>query len=193
MSQKVEIISQEAIFKKYIFQIDEVHLKHERYDGKMSSEITRLNFNRGDSVGMLIHHVEDDTVLLIEQFRYPSYTKGHGWLIELPAGIVDDGESPQASAEREIQEEVGYIVQHIEPIRTFFVSPGGTSERIHLFYSKVKTSDKSLPGGGLTGENEDIKSLHLPVDKAIEMMQSGEIVDAKTIIALQWLQMTLNR
>lgn len=191
MPDKVEIISKAEVFKKFIFRIEEVHLRHQLYSGQMSGEVVRLNFNRGDSVGMLMHHEADDTVLLIEQFRYPAYSKGAGWIIEVPAGVIDEGEDAKDAAVREIQEEVGYTVQHIEKISTFFVSPGGTSERIHLFYAKVTTKDKTHDGGGRKLEGEDIRSIILPVDEAFQKIAGGEILDAKTIIALQWLQMKL--
>src|SRR5678816_2226156 len=88
MPKRVEILKKQEVFHKAIFHIDEVQLQHERYNGKMTETLTRLNLNRGDSVAAVVHDKEANTVILVEQFRYPTYEKGPGWLIELPAGII---------------------------------------------------------------------------------------------------------
>ena len=187
MAQRVEILSESTVFKKFIFRIDEAHLRYERYSGGMSDKLVRLNFNRGDSVAALIHNTTDDTLVMTEQFRYPAYSKDptQGWLLEIPAGVVEVNEEPEKTMHRELKEEVGYEVQALQPIRTFYVSPGGTSERIFLFYAAV--TDNQSGGGGLRSEGEDIRTVTLTVEDALAKMNAGEIVDAKTIIALQWL------
>jgi ADP-ribose pyrophosphatase len=90
MAKRVEILSETSLFQKYFFNVKEAKLKHEQYSGKMSEEITRLNFERGDSVAILMHDPDQDTVVLTEQFRYPSYRKDdaneNGWIWEIPAG-----------------------------------------------------------------------------------------------------------
>lgn len=191
MKKRVDILSEIEVFKKFIFRIVEAHIRFERYDGNMSDETIRLNLERGDSVAAVLHDTTDDTIVLTEQFRYPTHGKGPGWVMELPAGVLDAGEAPEESVRREIGEEVGYEVSSIEPISTFYVSPGGTSERILLFYARVIPSDRVSIGGGVAGEGEDIRTVHLPVAEALQRVRDGDIVDAKTIIGLQWLE--LNR
>lgn len=192
-SKKVEILSEKQIFKKFIFRINEAKLRHSRYDGSMSEPITRLNFDRGDSVALLVHDVDEDTILLTEQFRYPAYDpagkRGDGWIMEIPAGSIDAGEVPEDAARRELTEETGYTIQKLQFLKTFYLSPGGTSERIILYYAQMKPTDKLGAGGGVGYEGEDIKTLRVKVDDALKMIQTGEIVDAKTILALQWLQL----
>lgn len=189
-TKRVDIISKQKIFQKSIFQIEEARLRHERFDGSMSHEFVRLNLDRGDSVAALLHDQETDTVILIEQFRYPTYEKGPAWLIELPAGIVDQTDiTPEFTLQREIMEEIGYSIQSFHHISTFYPSPGGSSERISLYYASITPKDCVAKGGGLIESDEDIRRFSLTVDEAMLKIATGEIVDAKTIIGLQWLQL----
>ena len=156
----------------------------------MTHDFVRLNLDRGDSVAAILHDEKEDKVILTEQFRYSTYEKGPGWMIELPAGIIDVGrnETPEATMQREIMEESGYRVQTLHHVSTFYPSPGGSSERIYLYYASVTPKDRVAAGGGLVESGEDIRRLFLSVADALAMVVAGEIVDAKTIIALQWLQ-----
>ena len=106
--------------------------------------------------------------------------------------MVDEGESATDTMAREICEEIGYAITSLHNIATFYVSPGGTSERIHLFYTKVDGTDRVSVGGGLTREGEDIRVVRVPVTEALADLASGRIVDAKTIIALQWFALHRN-
>lgn len=189
MKKRVDIVSETEIFKKLIFRVVEGRFRFQRYDGNMSDEIVRLNLDRGDSVAAVLHDTTDDTIVLTEQYRYPTHGKGPGWMLELPAGVLDADEKPEQSVRREIVEEVGYEVSSMEPICTFYVSPGGTSERILLFYARVTPSARTSAGGGVASEGEDIRSVHIPVAEALARVRDGDIVDAKTIIGLQWLEL----
>ena len=184
---QVNILQRQEVFHRFVFRIDEVRLRHERFDGSMSAEITRLIFNRGDSVAMLLHDAERDQILLCEQFRLPACDKGPGWLLEVPAGMIDGDEDPAESARRESLEETGYSPRTLERIGCVYLSPGGSSERIHLFYAEVSLADKIADGGGLVAEGEDIRLVLMPASEAIAKARRGEINDAKTLIALQWL------
>jgi nudix-type nucleoside diphosphatase (YffH/AdpP family) len=192
MPDKVEIVEENEIFRKYIFRMIEAKLRFERYNGELSDTITRINFERGDAVAAIMHNPADDTLVLIEQFRYPAYHKAGGWVIELPAGVVETGESPDETMKREIEEETGYRAAIIHHLQTFFVSPGGTSERIFLYYGRINPQDKISAGGGLAAENEDIKVMHPTIDEALQLMNDKKITDAKTLIGLQWLQLNRN-
>jgi ADP-ribose pyrophosphatase len=100
--------------------------------------------------------------------------------------MIDARESPEASLRREIEEELGYSVDHVERIATFFLSPGGSSERIWLYYTEVRESDHSSAGGGLPREHEDIRIVPMSREEARLALREGRIADAKTIIGLQW-------
>lgn len=170
------------------FKVDEVKLQYEKFDGSMTPVITRLNFERGDSVAAVVLNTDTRKIILVNQFKYPSYEKGPGWITEVVAGMVGDGESPESAIEREILEESGYRTVRLEHISTFYVSPGGSSERIILFYAEVSDSSRSAPGGGLVSEQEDIKLIEIPLSNIGEILASKSIEDAKSIIGLMWLQ-----
>ncbi len=189
MPKQVKIIREKRVFDHH-FKIDEAHLQHELFNGEMSPELTRLNFNRGDSAAVILHDPLLDTIIMTEQFRYPTYTKDHGWILEIPAGTVEADETadPTITLRRELIEEIGYSVTNFRKVVSFFVSPGGTSERIHLFYAAIKPQDKIAAGGGLVSEGEDIRVVTMGVKEALHKIPTGDIMDAKTIIGLQWLQ-----
>lgn len=184
---KVRILKESREYDGF-FKIDKAVLQHEKFDGNMSDEITRLNLDRGDSVAVLLHDPEEDSVILVRQFRYPAYVNdGPGWILELVAGMMAPGRSALSVARAELLEEAGYTVDDLEPIGRFYVSPGGTSERVLLYLGLAH--GKVSSGGGLTDEHEDIQIVEIPLTEAMKMVETGEICDAKTIIALQWLEL----
>lgn len=188
MTRLVRILSKTRILDKF-FKVDEATLQHELFNGQLSPVLTRLSFERGDSTAALLHDPQTDHLILVEQFRYPTYGKGDGWLLEIVAGVLAPGEDPTESIRREITEEAGYSVQILRPIGVFFLSPGGSSERIHLFYAQVDSARPTGQGGGLPGEGEYTRRVLLPTRAALDWLDKGEIHDAKTIIALQWLRL----
>ncbi len=182
-----------------LFRVIRTRLQYRRFDGRMSKPVTRISFERGDSVGILLYDPQGDAVVLVRQFRYPVYARldpgagaGGGaqqaWLLEVIAGILDEGETVKEVAHRELLEEAGCTIQgEPEPIGTFYVSPGGTSERIHLFLGHVDRRQHSGTGGGVAAEGEDTQVVVLPLAEAMDKVARGEIQDAKTILALQHL------
>ena len=185
--KRVEIKEKKRIFNDF-FKIDEVFLSHERFDGTMSPVMRRLNFERGDSAAAFIWKTGNRTAVLVRQFRYPTYEKGPGWITEIVAGVLEKDENPEDTIRREILEETGYDTKKIEHINTFYVSPGGTSERIILFYAEVTAGDKVSEGGGVASEHEDIRVMEYSWPQLQALMDSGEIVDAKTLIACMWFR-----
>ncbi len=181
------------------FRVIRATLQYRRFDGQMSDPITRINFERGDSVGVLLYDPQEDAVVLVCQFRYPVYARlappereGDGarqaWLLEIVAGVVDGDQTVREVAHRELLEEAGYEVKgELRPIGTFYPSPGGTSERVHLFLGEVDRGQQVGEGGGVAAEGEDIQVVVLPFHEAMDLVARGEICDAKTIIALQHL------
>lgn len=186
--KKVEIKSQRYLLKD-VFRVEEVFLRFEKFDGSMSDTIRRLNFDRGDSVALLVYNLDTQKILLINQFRYPTYHKGPGWITETIAGIVDEGEAPQETARREAHEETGLNVGNVEFIASFYPSPGGSSERIHLYYVEISGKKAQYDEfGGLAAEHENIRTLEVSLEEALEQVRAGEIQDGKTIMGLFWLQ-----
>jgi len=115
----------------------------------MTPSLKRLVFERGDSVAAIVYHRDYKRLLFLRQFRYPTYDKGPGWITEVVAGMQERDEPAEEALKREILEETGYEASPIEPIATFYVSPGGSSERIVLFYVEVTSANKTGRGGGL--------------------------------------------
>jgi len=186
--KKVSIEQKKYIFED-IFKIEEAHLRFEKFNGEMTDPVRRISLERGDSVAVVILNLTTNKIILVSQFRYPSYNNGQGWLIETIAGMVDPGESPEETARREVEEEIGLNISTLEFISTFYLSPGGSSERIHLFYSEVSGENAKYKGtGGLISEGEDIKAEEFSLEEALSKVKSGEIMDAKTIIGIYWLE-----
>ena len=183
--KKVQIISEKVVFGDR-FKVLETRLQFEKFNGQMSPPVRRLIFERGDAAAALLWHRDRQRLLLVEQFRCPTYKKGPGWIIETVAGMMKPDEDPVAALRREILEETGYQVRELEYIATFYLSPGGSSERIFLYYTEVSESDLVAAGGGAAGEHEDIRLLEFSRSEIEAALDRVEIVDAKTIIALQW-------
>ena len=189
--RKVVIEKEQRVYDDF-FKLDEAHLRYERFDGKMSDRVRRLKFERGDSVAVLLYKPASARILLVNQFKYPTYGKGPGWMTETLAGMIDNAEDPADAARREILEETGYSVRDLTYVSTFYLSPGGSSERIALYLAEVADEDKVQEGGGLAEESEDIATVELSLADALEQVRAGEIADAKTIIAIYALHDHLN-
>jgi ADP-ribose pyrophosphatase len=179
--------------KRYIlddfFKIEEAYLRFEQFNGKMSPLVRRLSLERGDSVAVLIFNHNTGKLIMVSQFRYPTFQNKHGWTLEIIAGMVDPGEKPEETVRRELEEEIGLKIDKLEHISTFYLSPGGSSERIYLYHSEVSGNGaKYKETGGLIGHGEDVKAIEIPVEDALAKIRSGEIIDAKTIIAIYWLE-----
>lgn len=184
---KVEIIARRRVFDGF-FKIDEAELRFERHDGSMSPVVRRLNFERGDSAAAIVVNAERGTVYLTEQFRYSALDKAGGWLTEIVAGAIDEDETAVGAIRREIEEEIGFRADAIEEIADFFVSPGGTSERMFVFCATVSDSSRVSAGGGVATEHEDIKVLEWPIDEFLAKLAARELKDAKTVVAGMWLK-----
>lgn len=179
---------QEAYNYNNFFKLLEVHFSHEKFDGRMSPEMTRIVFERGNSAAVLLYDADDESVMLIKQFRYPAYMHdGPGWLIETVAGVLDKGRDAIAVAHSELIEEIGYQVSELHFLCRCYLSPGASTEQIYIYLAYLEHAERIGEGGGLESEHEDIQLLRLPLKEALDMIRRGEIIDAKTIVALQQL------
>jgi ADP-ribose pyrophosphatase len=193
MPRKAVIRRESRVFDDF-FKIDELVVSHEQVDGTMSSDQRRLVFERGDAVAVLLLNLDTKSVVLVEQFKAPALvgrrrddpSTTDGWILETVAGMVDPGETPEAAVIRETREEAGYHIHHPKLIGQFFSSPGGTSERIFLYFAEVREADKRDKGGGVG--DEDIKVVHMPLDDLFDRLADGAIDDPKLLVAAYWLQ-----
>lgn len=172
------------------FKIDEYKGKFELFDNEMSAERRFLVFERGDAAAALLFDPVHEDVILVDQFRLPTLSKGRrlGWILEPAAGMIPNNETPTQTIIREVREETGFDVKELLPIATFFVSPGGTSERIHLFYAEVRQYDRTGEGGGIVEDGEDTQLVRIPQADFFTKLRNGDFEDAKLIIAGQWLR-----
>jgi ADP-ribose pyrophosphatase len=172
------------------FKIDEYKGHYEQYDGNPSPEQRLLVFERGDSAAALLYDASHREVILIEQFRLPAAMKGqrNGWVLEPAAGMIRPDETPRATIIREIAEETGYQINDLSEIATFFVSPGGTSERIFLYFAAVRRAQKVGVGGGVKRDGENILTIRMPLTEFFAKLRNREFEDAKLIIAGYWLR-----
>ena len=169
-------------------------LKHQvqypKFDGSLSKLHNRELLVREATVAIILHDAKLNAILLTEQFRVgPLHNGRHPWLYEVPAGIVEEGEDKTEAIKREVIEETGYQCDSLETVGDFYLSPGGSNEVTTLFYSPINL-DKSGFHGAL-GENEDIKTHIVPVEKALQLFTTGQL-SAITGLAIMWLQANQN-
>lgn len=191
-AKKVIVHRKRRVFEDF-FDIDEVDVSFEGRDGTLLGPFRRLSFERGDSVAALVvQRQPTPKVLLVNQFKYPVYVHDDGWITETVAGMVDAGESREAAIRRELREELGYDVAEFEFIASFYPSPGGSSERVFLFYCEVTGADRVHgAGGGLAAEGEDITIVEYDLREFFVKLAGGAFVDPKILIAGLWLQARL--
>jgi nudix-type nucleoside diphosphatase (YffH/AdpP family) len=163
-----------------------------RADGDWQ-RLTREVFERDDAAALLAYNLAQRTVILVRQFRYPAYVNGYDDLLtEAAAGLLDK-DTPESRIRAEAEEETGYRLKHVKKIFEAFMSPGAVTEKIHFFVAEYDPSMKIGSGGGLASEGEDIEVVELPIDQALEMVGDGRIVDAKTIMLLQYAALHIFR
>ncbi|HWW07852.1 NUDIX domain-containing protein [Collimonas sp.] len=163
---------------------------YRRSDGSWQT-LTRETYDRGNGATILLYNRERRSVILIRQFRFPTYGNGHdGFLIETAAGLLDQA-SPEERIKAEVEEETGYRVADVHKVFEAFMSPGSVTEKLYFFVAEYDPASRIGDGGGLQAEGEDIQVLELPLDQALQMVSSGEIADGKTIMLLQYAQLHL--
>ena len=156
-----------------------------RANGEWQTQ-TRETFDRGNAATLLPYNLMQRTVVLVKQFRYPAYVSGYDDLmIEAAAGLLDN-EAPEVRIRAEAEEEIGYRLGEVRKIFEAFMTPGAVTEKMHFFVAEYEPAMKIGSGGGLASEGEDIEVLELPIEQALAMVEDGRIVDAKTIMLLQY-------
>jgi ADP-ribose pyrophosphatase len=186
MKKQFEIIKKDVVYSGF-YQMEKYVLKHTLFAGGWSGEIGRELFRRTNCVAVLLYDPDADKVVLIEQFRIGAAANtDRAWLVEIVAGAIDEGETPEQVAHRESKEEAGCDILELTLINRFYTTPGGSSEQISLFYGRV---DSTQVGGihGLDHEDEDILVYAVPFDEAYKMLDEGKIESGIPIIAIQWL------
>jgi ADP-ribose pyrophosphatase len=170
------------------FKIDLYQFEHALFNGGKSETIHREILERGDAIAVLPYDPVIDSVLLIEQIRIGAIkSKQSPWLLECIAGMTDGNEDYESVVKKEAQEEAGLDLTELMFMLSYLSSPGGTTERLHLYLARADLSAMQSGVYGLESEGEDIKTHILKADDAIARLNSGEIDNAATVICLQWL------
>lgn len=167
-------------------------LEWRRADGEWQTQ-HRETYDRGNGAALLPYNLARRTVMLVKQFRYPAYVNGcDDLMIEAAAGLLDN-ESPEKRIRAEAEEEIGYRLRDIRKIFEAYMSPGSVTEKLHFFVGEYQPDMKIGEGGGNPDEGEDIEVLELAIDEALAMISDGRIMDAKTIMLLQYAAMNVFR
>lgn len=165
-------------------RLSKVSFELVRRDGTVEEQVREV-YDRGDGAAVLPIDPDRDTVLLARQFRMPAHlNRDDGYLIEVCAGIVDDGDA-EATARKEAEEELGYRLGELRRVFDAFTSPGTMTERITCFTARYSPADRISTGGGDAEEGEDIEVIEVSLSQALDMVAAGDIADAKTIMLLQ--------
>ncbi|WP_183561085.1 GDP-mannose pyrophosphatase NudK [Mucilaginibacter sp. SP1R1] len=184
---KIKILSKEILSDNW-YTLNKVNFQATQKDGTVL-ELSREAYDRGNGATILLYNTDTKTVVLTRQFRMPTYLNGNqsGLLIECCAGLLDKN-NPEDCIRRETEEETGYQVTDVKKVMEAYMSPGSVTEILYFFVAQYNQDMKIGNGGGLDEEHENIEVLELPFTTALQMMHTGEIRDAKTIMLLQYAQ-----
>lgn len=187
MNNRVKILEKSVLSDNW-YTLYKVDFEYQDASGAWQKQ-SREAYDRGNGATILLYNREQGTVILTRQFRMPTYVNGNadGMLIEACAGLLDN-DHPEDCIRRETEEETGYKISAVRKIFEAYMSPGSVTEILHFFVAAYEKDMKVGTGGGHPDEQENIEVLELPFSRAIEMVQSGEIKDAKTIILIQYAQ-----
>ena len=182
----VDVVEENLLYRGF-FRMLGYQVRHRLFQGGWGKPISRELFWRPQAVGVLMYDPEEDKVALVEQFRIGALDHPEGpWLLEVVAGLVEEGENLEAVAHRELEEEAGLTAERLIPIYNVLLTPGGSNERIALYCGIGKLAGD---GGifGLAEEGEDIRLHVVSREQALAALQAGDCDNAPLTIALQWL------
>lgn len=183
--KRLKNIKTELLSDNY-YTLNKLTFDYQLRNGEWVTQM-RECYDRGDGAGILLYNKEKGTVILTKQFRMPTFLNDNkeGLLIEICAGMLDK-DHPEACIIRETEEEVGYRLKEVKKVFEAYSSPGVLTEKMHFFIGEYTDAMKVSDGGGVDTEHEDIEVLELPFEKAIYMLNNGEINDTRTIVLLQY-------
>lgn len=185
MSSKIENIQTQllsdnwSVLRKYTYDLI-------KQNGERQPQVREV-YDNGNGATILLYNRSKKTVLLINQFRIPTYINGNatGMLLETCAGLLDN-DSPEDCIRKETIEETGYAIGKVDKLFEAYMSPGGVTQMVHFFAAEYDESQRVTAGGGV--DDEDIEVIELPFTHALEMIKDGRIKDGKTIMLLHYAQ-----
>ena len=171
-------------------ELESVTFDYQHSDGTWQTQRREI-YHRGHGAAVLLYNLDLRKIILTRQFRFPAWDTGdNGFMLEVPAGIVESG-NPHETIKNETAEETGFIIDNPEFLFRAYATPGSVTEQLHYFTAAYHPERRSGPGGGLAEEGEDIQVLEVDIDDAFAWIADGNIIDAKTIILLQYAKLQL--
>ena len=187
MSRDTVRIVREEILSDHYLPLKNVTYTQRRHDGELQVQ-SREVYDSADGAAVLLYNRAHRSVVLTRQFRIGAHLGGHdGFLLEAAAGMLD-GADPAERAMAEAREETGYAIDHVQPALRLYASPASTTECVHLFVAEYDRARRCDGGGGNPEEGEDIEVVELDFDDALALVETGDIVDAKTVLLLMYLE-----
>ena len=187
MNNKVKNIQTEVLSDNW-YTLNKIDFDYQLKNGEWVRQ-SRESYDPGNGACILLYNTTKNTVVLIKQFRMPSYVNGNetGMMVEVCAGLLD-GDDPETCIIKETEEETGYKIKNVQKVFESYMSPGAVTEIIHFFVAEYDDQMKVSEGGGLEIEHEDIEVLEYDFDEVKQMLKNGKINDAKTIMLIQYAQ-----
>ncbi|WP_158838422.1 NUDIX domain-containing protein [Polaribacter sp. L3A8] len=184
-NKRIKDIEKTLLSDNY-YTLNKFNFKYLMSDGRWVTQMREV-YERGHGAGILLYNTTKKTVVLIKQFRMPTFLHDNkdGFIVEIPAGLLD-ADNPEQCIIRETEEEVGIRLKSVNKIYEGYSSPGVLTEKMHFFIGEYTDEMKVSEGGGLESETEDIEILEIPFTEAVRMLNEGEIVDTRTIVLLQY-------
>jgi nudix-type nucleoside diphosphatase (YffH/AdpP family) len=188
-SDRIDVKHRELLSNQWA-RLEDVEFDYLRSDGVWQTH-NREIYQRGHGAAILLFNLETQSIVLTKQFRFPAWEiDGDGFLLEVPAGVIES-DDPYATIREETEQETGFLIGDPTFLFKAFASPGSVTEQLHYFTAPYDTANRSGVGGGLEEEGEDIEVLEVDFVEAVELIRVGKIVDAKTIILIQHAQLNI--
>lgn len=187
-NNKIKNIKKEELSDNW-YTLNKFTFEYQKENGAWEQQ-EREAYDRGNGAAILLYNEVKKTVVLTKQFRMPTFVNGNedGMMIEACAGLLD-GDNPEDCIRKEVEEETGYEIKDVRKVMECYMSPGSVTEILYFFVGAYEDRMKVGEGGGAEDETENIEVLEYPFTTALEMIVSGEIKDAKTIMLLQYAQL----
>ncbi len=171
-------------------RLEAVEFDYLRRDGQWQRQKREI-YHRGHGAALLLYNLAQQTVILTRQFRYPAFeVDGDGFLLEVPAGVIDGGD-PLATVLQEAAEETGFHIGDATFLFKAYVSPGSVTEQLHYYAAPYRAEQRVSAGGGLESEGEDIEVLEARFDEVRQWIADGNITDGKTLMLMQYADLHL--
>lgn len=188
MNDKINILKTELLSDNH-YRLKKITYEYVDSNNEWKTQSHEV-FDRGNGAAILLYNLRQKSIILTKQFRLPSFINGNstGMLVEACAGLLDD-ESPEEGIRRETEEETGYKIKEVRKVFKAYMSPGSVTEILYFFIAEYFADMKVNEGGGLAHEHENIEVIEMPIIEAMNMIDNGEIIDAKTIMLLQYVKL----